>query len=755
MAPYQQRTRRRIGEKPGNVPHKVSNWGPAKRVIPNLYTESDNEGTKAWREGKPADSRYDLPNGFDPASSVGVLEMFRYIEDATNTRLQLQKCKNFAVSKVYNVKIWGGTPENVRQALSQLRNYFAQKSGQDKKPAKFSKIESDRGWERHLALHKKMQRDEKRDKFRKKLTENEIAEKRFQYSLVVPWREEHWRIEDVLGQQLEAIDEVRMDGLCYITFSRILNEANFVLLGNHREKMLRAAERLQTIPYCVASHALSPSQLFLFKPVKVPFDYSAFVIKQVDYFKPKYLLIRQEGSSSKEEEKQGKFLLLQPTGVSHEEFLTDEVSAVSSLEDLEVLGPIWLGIQRTAEINAQYLHRWTTAALKHLTIYRGYLQMQVTVGKCVFRRHRHDSELKPSVVEDMLLDANNQDRNLDAFIAASADTVNGSKLLERFISSGSLLTFYDCPLLPNWTPEKRLSTCYPRLRAAFVFGKSPSENIRLEVEYKTSCEGGYEEVSRRWLLLEDGGTVPPYFLDVNMLDLQNPNLSNNLRISRCEILKELQSQKIKDIHRQFANNIKPNPKIKDFNYAENTSLFQFQEDANTCALLDLKFYEQSRSWLFSIGMTGYFAELYASGTMEMKKSRKMLRNQLREAWPRKECWAIRVIHERWGSLFKENEDLGIGKKTNWQPTEAQFFPSENYIDTEGMEGTEAEAGAGFLKLQNIVKIVEDIIEADELRERKVESCNLESTFIPSLNPDQGKQNSTYDAAKTDQICLLD
>jgi hypothetical protein len=72
-------------------------------------------------------------------------------------------------------------------------------------------------------LHKKLQRENRRQKFRKHLNENEIAEKKFGHSIVVPWSED-WRVEDSLGQQLEALDEIRMDGLCYITFMRKVDE---------------------------------------------------------------------------------------------------------------------------------------------------------------------------------------------------------------------------------------------------------------------------------------------------------------------------------------------------------------------------------------------------------------------------------------------------------------------------------------------------------------------------------------------------
>jgi hypothetical protein len=94
-------------------------------------------------------------------------------------------------------------------------------------------------------------------------------------------------------------------------------------------------------------------------------------------------------------------------------------------------------------------------------------------------------------------------------------------------------------------------------------------------------------------------------------------------------------------------------------------------------------------------------------------------------WPRQEQWGIRVFHERWQGLFKENQELGIGKKTKWQPTEAQFFPSDGYMDHVDMEGTEAEVGAGFQELMRVLKVVENVAMG---RETKDESKAADMTM---------------------------
>jgi hypothetical protein len=122
----------------------------------------------------------------------------------------------------------------------------------------------------------------------------------------------------------------------------------------------------------------------------------------------------------------------------------------------------------------------------------------------------------------------------------------------------------------------------------------------------------------------------------------------------------------------------------------------------------LVYYEQGRSWAFCFANTGYFVELYTTATIDVKPADPAKSGDTRKAWPRKESWGVRVWHESWASLFSDNEELGIGRRATWQPTEAQFFPSEGYLDCAEMEGTEAEVGGGFETLLRVMKRVGEV-----------------------------------------------
>lgn len=221
-------------------------------------------------------------------------------------------------------------------------------------------------------------------------------------------------MEDALGQQLEALDEIRMDCLCYIHLARQGKETNFVLLGDDEGRLHEAGTRLQQIPARLISHKVSQTQLFLFKPVKQPFDYSAFNIEQIECKRPAYLIASQ--GSSDDESIVGKYFKLKATGVQEGQYLCDDVAGVTSLDELEDHGAIWMGVKETTALNTQYLNLWTTQTFKHLTFYNGHVQMEVAIGTCVFEQHKIAAELPAAEVEDILFDAN-LGNELDAFIA--------------------------------------------------------------------------------------------------------------------------------------------------------------------------------------------------------------------------------------------------------------------------------------------------------------------------------------------------
>jgi hypothetical protein len=179
-----------------------------------------------------------------------------------------------------------------------------------------------------------------------------------------------------------------------------------------------------------------------------------------------------------------------------------------------------------------------------------------------------------------------------------------------------------------------------------------------------------------------------------------------------------------------------------FDFNKNKRLFELPASGVT-PLVKLQYYEQIRSWLFSVGTTGYFVELYIVQQVDVKASDPSKADSKACPWPRQEHWGIRVFHERWDRVFKENQELGIGEKTKWEPTEAQFFPSEDCLDYWDMEGTEAEVGAGFQELMRVLKVVEDI--ATGRQEAKKQETEYPGTIVDELTGAHDNAEDSSDA----------
>jgi hypothetical protein len=129
----------------------------------------------------------------------------------------------------------------------------------------------------------------------------------------------------------------------------------FVLLGDNHDKMVKAAARIQAIPFRMMSHSLPSTRLFLVKPLALPFDYSAFKVPQLNYHHPAYIVQQQKARAK--EGVAGKYLKLQLTGTYDGEYIADDVAGILSLDDMEDNGALWLGIHHAAHINQQYMNR--------------------------------------------------------------------------------------------------------------------------------------------------------------------------------------------------------------------------------------------------------------------------------------------------------------------------------------------------------------------------------------------------------------
>lgn len=197
----------------------------------------------------------------------------------------------------------------------------------------------------------------------------------------------------------------------------------------------------------------------------------------------------------------------------------------------------------------------------------------------------------------------------------------------------------------------------------------------------------------------------------------------------------LRENKLRPVYHQFADKVEPlplNPKI----ISKGKSLFSVPV-INNASQVKLLEHEQTRIWLFSVGNTGYFVDLYLKATIDIISAVPANANGQQKLQPRQEHWGLRIWHETWPGLFKDNRELGIGKKASWVPKEAQFFPSEGYLDYAEMEGTEAEVGVGFEELLRVMRTVERI--AMGTKDQPDSSSRMAAAMAVSI--DQGLDSS--------------
>lgn len=390
-----------------------------------LNMDSDNEGRRTWRQGDTCNDSYDLPSGFNPIETTGTLLCFGFIAAITDTYLSHRRLPG---SNVFSVQIWGA-PDACRAAKVKLTELAADPSVLAGERV-FSKVKADRGWEIEHQIHTQLAKEAKLQKYRRNLHENDLAVRKAKFVLALPWPEESQPlIEDILGQQLEAIDDIRMAGRCYIKFMRPASGSAFLLVGNYHDLMEKALARLQTIPYRHISHNLHPIQLFLFKPISIPYplDYSAYKVQHVAYFRPNYRSVPNHPVVDVEPVS-GYSLKLLPTGINESTFLNEanaskiDVSTILDDQSEEAEPATWLGLKHAAHINSLYMRIWITVALRNLVYYSGHIRMELALGTCLIPGIRSgiddDNAIDIKAIEDSILKANSDSKVLDAFMPA-------------------------------------------------------------------------------------------------------------------------------------------------------------------------------------------------------------------------------------------------------------------------------------------------------------------------------------------------
>lgn len=643
-----------------------------RRILP-FNADLENPGLAAWREGAKPTLIHRFPKNFDPMvfdNPSNKYDRLQGIAEETRTYIIRRKAHDLA--------IWGSV-KDADKAISLINawveEYDLPKAGPS---ADWAKISSPTP-EAQQRLHKKIEREIRRNAWRR--PPGMDAKYEFQYRILWNPTGTPWRLEDYLGQNLEALDPIRMDCRCHIVFARDKDEPFFALVGDNEDKMQVAVERMQNIQRQVLARQLNEYSFYLVKPF--PSNRLRRIIRYQPYIESGNL---QTGSKGKE------------VGVTMSlcgDFLSDKerTDYDGFPVDTPRTGTVLLGTPRAKSVNVFHANIWIMKLLENLKYFNGFLQMRVKMGTPIFIDYRisHEKRCDIGQFKEDLEDCNLQEGGLKSrFNDELGNKELESGLLAKFQAATDLLSDASTSSFGTFT---------------FPHPNKGNYQYRLEIELKANGNDS-DLVSQKWYRLEpceDGFTN---VMDINFLDLETPHASYNLAVSRCHsFLDTDHEQTLPGLYRSFANGMTMNcERAQDPSDHRQFIRYPLKENTMKEPKVPIKEMQQKRSWRFTVKGSAY--EVEVSTIQKIEYSYKPFDLNAYE-----QRWAVQVWHPSWDVNLGENAQLSIGEGAKWEAKEWYFFPPKGMYDLE-MEGMVYEKGSGCAELLRVLGIVESIIMGD-------------------------------------------
>lgn len=367
--------------------------------------EDDPVVHAAFRKQDRHNATIRLPAGFDPFDKASDKAQFDKIAKDTGCRLVPHP-----VDDSVGVLIWG-TQTQCDTAKDQLRSWSIARGKAIKTKAarfgyvhKFNQVKDD--W-----LCEKAKQDELRKKFRTDCDITAFKKKKYSHAIILEYKHCDWMNDGILGRFMEALDPIRMDNLCHITYMPNIQIAGirhgFFLCGTRKELMDRAVDRLKNLDQQIISRSIEVPQFFLFKPVATSLNYSTHAIKRKVYSPPQ--LFGQKVVRERDDENiQVMLLATASCRKSKSDLLLAEEKEERSISNL-ASGAILLGNRHINFLNIQYIDVWLTTMLERVRCWQGYLEMRIQIGTCAFTNFPTVKEYSLRDFEEVI-----QTRNTDA-----------------------------------------------------------------------------------------------------------------------------------------------------------------------------------------------------------------------------------------------------------------------------------------------------------------------------------------------------
>ncbi|KAI7531054.1 hypothetical protein KC331_g14335 [Hortaea werneckii] len=576
---------------------------------PRFPTSDDGAAEAAWR-----------------ARSIPVLEVCipeSLVFSATQHETIARRCGTFVFNRnedsIGGEKIYGiwGNKEAVERTVKEISAWVEGETSDIRRGAalKFAKVISQTPEERRRS-DRRWRREVQRQTYR----QDPPPDKSFQAIGSYHWPIDECRPDEILGSSYEALDPIRMDCSCHITFHagfgvfRVAGTASQVKAGLQRLKMtcfqITARQVLPVRKYLLRwPHETVPTYLYLEQ-----YEHPASSTS--------------EGTSCT---KSGR----SPRGEYLEE---DARSARAAME---------------TEVNKRRVRNMIISMLDKLYYFRGSIQMRIRLGTLVLKQY------KPP--RDEIYDL---------------DELGDRPTEERLVDyaqhhAGSLLS----PLDPTTSD---LHEVKPTFSADFKFYDSAG-NLCLTIEWQEALEHmdsdrvEYVQKYRKWTRFErDSGNSTP-LLDINLTDL------NSGRAWQFDILasQPVDERKVPDALQKFANSIRIHAlsaaklKGKDpfvLRYTVLSNLISVQE--RTCYNYVIANSE------FNLEISRFQNRIYhprPSMAAPEEAAHPPSRAKPDTYEPR---WSLSVYRQAWDTLFNENERLPVGQGVEWKSDMATWFPAD-------------------------------------------------------------------------------
>lgn len=383
---------------------------PSKYKFVSMVSDPDTRGRAMWRDHQKHNREFALPRGFDPTNQSSLPTRhqrmdFGQLSLVTNTYIKPIAAKVHGGDRVM-LKIWGAGAD-VDVAIKQIEHWLSQVPEECK--SDWSKT---RAKETEIQMRRVFRAQQRREKFRRPPKSKEVIEQVF----LIGWQEREWKLEDVLGQNLEGLDSIRMDHRVYILKSqdRASGQNIIQLLVPKGGDFWNAIRRLSDIDKQIDSREYEKPQIVLFQSVSAtrdtimlkPFQRPRCILPETTMakFGHQFLQLGETGFSpllSGKKVKKGKLVARQKSLPPVDDAgLDEQINEPPPLEAefpeiQQSVGSVLVGTPDYLDRNVQLIEATTICTLRMLQYFRGNLTMRLRLGTYFMDAVRRGPDKEP------------------------------------------------------------------------------------------------------------------------------------------------------------------------------------------------------------------------------------------------------------------------------------------------------------------------------------------------------------------------